>query len=637
MNDPSTTSTVEEPWSFNESPPWVIEMQTCIASSQQFVFCGNVHDEYLLAGPTRAMKFASLRDLVERVLRDLGFDYVVCWDPVLELRENGAERAETAEQISVQGTTTRPEQRRALATHSVDELRSLMKKVIEDKDRLGCLIVTNSSRIDPTFALSQSQPDRLSPGVGMLFREALSFSHNAPLLRKQLGNRIAWIVDSERELPPWFLAEDSGIRVLNVGLPNPAERTYAAYRFYLRSDPPDSEDTLRQAALVMGQRTHGQRLRELNEIAQLAALREIQITDIDQAIRAHRVGVVRNPWASPQLRAAIASAETLITDSAVPFDGHVFGQEQAVHHTVNILMRSASGLSSAHAQGEQNGPRGVLFFAGPTGVGKTQLAKAINKIVFDSEEPIRFDMSEFASEHSEARLLGAPPGYVGHGPGGELTNAIRKNPFSVVLFDEIEKAHSSILDKFLQILSDGRLTDGNGRTVYFTESIIIFTSNWGMHYMEGEVRRPVERNGSFAEFADTVRRNIQNGFEQLARPEILNRIGIDNIVVFDFIQKVHARQIFEGNVRSVQERVSATMGVDVELASAALERIWDFAWERCNTERMGGRGIGTAVETALVNPLARYLFERPSTTSFIATILDAHREEGGRWHLEVQS
>ena len=208
----------------------------------------------------------------------------------------------------------------------------------------------------------------------------------------------------------------------------------------------------------------------------------------------------------------------------------------AIRKAFDILVRSATGLTAAHAQSSATRPRGVLFFAGPTGVGKTELAKALTRLLFDDERfYIRFDMSEFSAEHAADRLIGAPPGYVGHDSGGELTNAARQRPFSLILFDEIEKAHPRILDKFLQLLDDGRLTDGQGETVYFTESVIVFTSNLGVYSDTEEsdgmggmvrVRRPtVDRaTVSYAEMAARIEAAIRQFFVlDLGRPELLNR------------------------------------------------------------------------------------------------------------------
>ena len=151
-----------------------------------------------------------------------------------------------------------------------------------------------------------------------------------------------------------------------------------------------------------------------------------------------------------------------------------------MERVLDILKRSVLGLTGAHRREPASGPRGVLYFAGPTGVGKTEMVKAVTELVFADERALlRFDMSEFQDEHAKIRLVGAPPSYIGYGAGGELTNAITRRPHSIILFDEMDKAGREVHDLFLQILSDGRLTDGAGRTALFNEALIVFTSNQG--------------------------------------------------------------------------------------------------------------------------------------------------------------
>ena len=245
------------------------------------------------------------------------------------------------------------------------------------------------------------------------------------------------------------------------------------------------------------------------------------------------------------------------------------------------MLRSALGLTGAHQGRRAGGPQGILFFAGPTGVGKTELAKSLAEVLFGAEDAyIRFDMSEFSAEHSEARLIGAPPGYIGHAAGGELTNAVRERPFSVLLFDEIEKAHPRILDKFLQILDDGRLTDGGGNTVYFSESLIIFTSNIGS--------------------SEAIAHHFTH---VLQRPELLSRIG-DNIVVFESISPEVGAQLAERYLDAVIETVRLRRGVRLTLATPARVVIAGAALEQLE---FGGRGIASVIENALVNPLSRVL------------------------------
>ena len=297
----------------------------------------------------------------------------------------------------------------------------------------------------------------------------------------------------------------------------------------------------------------------------------------------------------------------------------VKGQAHAVTHMLDIVKRAVTGIGRSPRGGR---PRGVAFLAGPTGVGKTELAKTITSLLFGDESAyIRFDMSEFSAEHADQRLIGAPPGYVGYDVGGELTNAIREKPFSVVLFDEIEKAHPRILDKFLQVLDDGVLTSGRGDRVYFSEAFIVFTSNLGI-YSDGPTgeRVPnVSPNEPFETVKAKVRAEIENHFKLvLNRPEILNRIG-ENIIVFDFIRDDVAEQIFDQMIDALlRRREGARIRSDASRTARA---------RRCASLCLadlsnGGRGIRNQVEAHLVNPLSRALF-------------DAGAKPGGRY--EIQS
>ena len=219
-------------------------------------------------------------------------------------------------------------------------------------------------------------------------------------------------------------------------------------------------------------------------------------------------------------------------------------------------------------------------------------------------------MSEFAAEHSDARLLGAPPGYVGYEAGGELTSAVREKPFSVILFDEIEKSHPRILDKFLQILEDGRLTDGRGQTVYFSESVIVFTSNLGIYGVGEDGRRKLlaRQDDDFNTLQRTITEAIAHHFKvKLERPELLNRLG-ENIVVFDFIRPDVAKQIFNRMLENICRRVKEENGCDLVLSKEAQSRLQEICTKKLSN---GGRGIGNALETVFINPLSRALFSLP--------------------------
>jgi ATP-dependent Clp protease ATP-binding subunit ClpA len=275
---------------------------------------------------------------------------------------------------------------------------------------------------------------------------------------------------------------------------------------------------------------------------------------------------------------------------------------------LDIVKRAVTGIGQSPRGGR---PRGVVFLAGPTGVGKTELAKTITSLLFGDESAyIRFDMSEFSAEHSDQRLIGAPPGYIGYDVGGELTNAIREKPFSVVLFDEIEKAHPRILDKFLQVLDDGVLTSGRGDRVYFSEAFIVFTSNLGIYVPgpSGERIANVTSEETFEGVRRKVRSEIEKHFKQvLNRPEILNRIG-ENVIVFDFIRPDVANEIFDQMVDSLLRDVKS-LGHDVTLTEAAREALRSLCLADLSN---GGRGIRNQVESHLINPLSRSLFDRGS-------------------------
>nr|WP_237419121.1 AAA family ATPase [Kitasatospora sp. SID7827] len=307
-------------------------------------------------------------------------------------------------------------------------------------------------------------------------------------------------------------------------------------------------------------------------------------------------------------------------------------------------MRSAAGLSGAQSSSSPNRPRGTLFLSGPTGVGKTELAKGIAEMILGKDaRPIRFDMSEFAEEHARDRLIGAPPGYVGHDAGGELTNAVRASPMSVLLFDEIDKANPRLFDLFLQILEDGRLTDGRGATVYFTECVLIFTSNLGVaasaqraedartgggdgtgngtgngtgdgpdggapaEHRPGTVRRLTRHDDP-----TTVRLALRDAFDlffndQIKRPELRNRFG-DNFIPMDFMQEKWVPLILDKAIAAVAGRVLEVHGATLEIGEDAWEVLRMEAGARLDH---GGRGILTAVESALVNPLSREVFRNP--------------------------
>jgi ATP-dependent Clp protease ATP-binding subunit ClpB len=262
----------------------------------------------------------------------------------------------------------------------------------------------------------------------------------------------------------------------------------------------------------------------------------------------------------------------------------VVGQEEAVKVVADAIRRSRAGLA------DPNRPNGSFLFLGPTGVGKTELCKALAEFLFDTEEAmIRIDMSEFMEKHSVARLIGAPPGYVGYEEGGYLTEAVRRKPYSVILMDEVEKAHPDVFNVLLQVLDDGRLTDGHGRTVDFRNSVVVMTSNLGSHKIQ-----ELAGEEHYGEMKNAVMEIVGDYF----RPEFINRL--DEVVVFHPLQKEQIRAIAEIQIGYLKKRL-AERELQLEISEAALDRLGEAGFDPV----YGARPLKRAIQQQLENPLAQ--------------------------------
>ncbi|OPF63377.1 ATP-dependent chaperone ClpB [Hydrogenophaga sp. H7] len=285
----------------------------------------------------------------------------------------------------------------------------------------------------------------------------------------------------------------------------------------------------------------------------------------------------------------------------------VVGQDEAISAVANAIRRSRSGLS------DPNRPTGSFLFLGPTGVGKTELCKALAGFLFDSEEHlVRIDMSEFMEKHSVARLIGAPPGYVGYEEGGYLTEAVRRKPYSVLLLDEVEKAHPDVFNVLLQVLDDGRLTDGQGRTVDFKNTVIVMTSNIGSHLIQAMV------GDSYEDVKDAVWGELKNHF----RPEFLNRI--DETVVFHGLDAKHIEAIAGIQLKALQARLQK-MDLRLDVSAAALGELAKVGFDPV----FGARPLKRAIQQRIENPLSKLLLEgRYPPKSVIPVGVDPVRNPG---------
>lgn len=444
-----------------------------------------------------------------------------------------------------------------------------------------------------------------------------------------LKNIVVMIVNKVNDIPAWFYLDNPNVKTITIGTPSKEERealikgenfaSFFATDIYdedigYYNDHPDELDKVQDKFVGL---TEGFSFTEINGLRRLCKNEKTHIRNMSSIVDLYRYGIKENPWDTLDPN----EIKTALDD----FRQRVKGQDFALVKTLDVVKRAVTGMaglqSSSHAK-----PKGILFFAGPTGTGKTETAKTLAEKLFGDESCcIRFDMSEYSQSHSDQKLLGAPPGYVGYEAGGQLTNAIKENPFSILLFDEIEKAHPSIFDKFLQILEDGRMTDGQGNTVYFSECIIIFTSNLGIFTRNayGEREPNVTIDMKYEEVQNRVRQAIEDYFKlELGRPEILNRIG-ENIVVFDFIRPEVAKEILKAQVNKIVKNLMTEKRIELTLSDIAMGKLEDRALGNLAN---GGRGIGNIVESLLINPFSRYLFDEDIQGNVRITIDDIDAE-----------
>ena len=312
------------------------------------------------------------------------------------------------------------------------------------------------------------------------------------------------------------------------------------------------------------------------------------------------IAEIISKWTGIPLKKLIESEKSKLLNLESELHERVIGQEEAVTAVADSIQRSRAGLADPQR------PTASFIFLGPTGVGKTELAKALAQSLFDTQEAIvRIDMSEYMEKHSVSRLVGAPPGYVGYDEGGQLTEAIRRRPYSVILFDEIEKAHPDVFNIMLQVLDDGRLTDSQGRTVDFTNTIIIMTSNIGSQYI-------LDVSGDDTQYEE-MRSRVMAAMRDNFRPEFLNRI--DEIIIFHALVKEQLRDIVQLQVRGLEQRL-ADQKLALKISDAGLDYLAELGYDPVYGARPLKRAISRYLETAIAKSILRgeYL---PGDTIFV--------------------
>lgn len=596
--------------------PWQEDFRRECGIRRGVILHGNTSD--LTSNPEAPGQWITLSAALTSLLQQRGYQHVVFWN-----RVNGVSGVDARTWGELQNSLEPPVARESTFEGSAYDMGDL--PLTPAPSPLSSAGITASADDFLAVAASWLRQTRTEQPIAFvldwtqyLFGSANALSENERgwLLRLGQATRDAAVVKNVESigqpqsllvllcgglnvLPPSLYLNNPLFR--EIAIPLPARQVRESAVLGLKEvfllQPPLQQGGRDLADFIDGLEGHS--IRDIHNLARLSR-QEIEVSSALSLLNLYRHGRRHSPWEQLDHKKLQTIVETLGL--------RVKGQGEAIESVRRILVRAFTGLSGLQHSNRQRTPKGVLFFVGPTGVGKTELAKSIAEFLFGDEEAcLRFDMSEFNHEHADQRLVGAPPGYVGYEAGGQLTNAVKQRPFSLLLFDEIEKAHPRILDKFLQILEDGRLTDGKGETVMFADTVIVFTSNIGaadVSYDSHDVR---------SEFIQKVR---QHFVHELKRPELLGRIGEANIIPFNFIRDdTFLIDIARAKLEPLRKGLKDKWGIaDLRLVKEAEV----LALLIRDVDRgTGGRGVPNALTNKMIDPLADFLFENMSTPDHI--------------------
>ena len=610
-------------------PRWLQELSRFQSMKSQFFLYGNIYDchyfpinynEAANQDELKWAKFPTIIQLLGKYLEIEGYELICKYDivdllsvkPITKKDESKEKPSEekkedpiTKKNILQFLTKSNPEAKAYFTGRDIGRIESNLGDVLSffrflssNTEKLFAGIIDFSSRFTPN-------PNSLSEPESRHFIKLVKAAQESRFFPKKSDKRniIILICDKLSDIPTWMLLENPLTQGIELQKPNTEERkrffSIQKKLFYHEKEREESkEDGQRFPDLTDEFSNH-----DLENLITLSKQEKIDISEIRRVIDLYKFGVKENFWEKlDQAKVKMAESE---------LKKRVFGQENAIKKSVDVIRRAKLGLHNIDKNKQNNKPKGVLFFAGPTGVGKTELAKSLADLIFSTDDAIiRLDMSEYNDSNSDVKLIGSPPGYVGYEEGGQLTRKMKEKPFSIVLFDEIEKAHPVVFDKFLQILDDGRLTDGKGETVYFSESLIIFTSNLGIYRINERGQRVinVEYEDSPGTVAEKIMSEIKMFFTtRLNRPEILNRFG-DNFVVFDFIRPPVDKLILMKNLNTIKANLMKQKKCDFQFDEKFIEL---FRKYYINDNLInGGRGINNRVEAYIKNGLSNFLFEQ---------------------------
>ena len=583
----------------DKKPKWQKEIESFKGIKSTFIIEGNINDIYPYYDEKNQLNYYNLDSLLTKLFKieekieddkELEYNFVFC-NPVLGFYNKKISVSEILKDFDKSNNIFKNDGRKNYKVDDIEKLSVIIKEALTVKKEKPITIVMNFA------ARYISSPTSLDSCENNMFINLFEASMNAKVI-KGYSNTLILVVEKFNDLPSWFYYNNPNVRTITI--PNPDKNI--RLNFIEMNYKEELENDLKTKGKFIDN-TEGLKNSELKELKNLYERykKKDENYSLLDALTMYKYGIKENMWESID-DGAVSSLENSLKD-------RVKGQDRAIKKVSSVIKRAVTGMSGLQHSSTGNKPKGILFFAGPTGTGKTELTKALAEVLFgDENNCIRFDMSEYSESHSDQKLFGAPPGYVGYEAGGQLTNAIKERPFSILLFDEIEKAHLSIMDKFLQILEDGRMTDGQGNTVYFSEALIIFTSNLGITKKiidsSGNERR--EMLVSIDETYESMENKVINGIKAHFKPEVVNRIG-NNIVVFDFIRDEVSQLIVKSQIKKINENIEKIKKIKIVISPEILEYYYKLAKEK-NILEMGGRGIGNMIEDKYINELSDYIF-----------------------------
>jgi len=494
---------------------------------------------------------------------------------------------------------------RCIGATTLDEYRQHIEKDSALERRFAPIYVDEPS-VDDTIGILRGVRDRYEK------HHQITFTDEALVAAARLSHRYV----TDRRLPDKAIdlmdEAGAGLRVALFTMPGPlkdAKKRLAQLK--AEEDAAYSGNDFARAAELKSDRL------------KLATQYETEVhgwrasSGLDDVVEASDIAAVVARWTGIPMNTMLEGEAVKLLRMEEELHWRIVGQDEAIKAVADALRRARSGLKNPRR------PIGSFIFLGSSGVGKTELAKALAEFLFDDEEAlIRIDMSEYQERHTVSRMFGAPPGYVGYDEGGQLTEAVRRRPYRVILFDEIEKAHPEVWNSLLQILEDGRLTDGQGRVVDFRNTVLIMTSNIGTAFVKSGGTLGFLKTDALTGQERQLRENIERDLKQTFRPEFLNRI--DEVIIFHGLTQEHVRQIVDLQMKEIASRLSEH-GLKIELTGAARNWLAEEGYD----PQFGARPVRRTLERYVENPLAKRLLAGEFSDGD-TVVVDVQENEDGK-------